>query len=74
MANDDTPGTRSTAAAEPGPPLEHWSSPLPPSSNGSAFDPTVAHPARVYAYWLGGKDHFPADRKAAEEVMRLRPR
>jgi hypothetical protein len=33
----------------------------------------VPHPARVYCYWLGGKDHFPADRKAAEEVMRLRP-
>jgi O-methyltransferase involved in polyketide biosynthesis len=33
----------------------------------------VPHPARVYAYWLGGKDHFPADRQAAEEVIRLRP-
>src|SRR5215471_21539152 len=37
------------------------------------FDTSVAHPARVYDYWLGGKDHFPADRKAAEEVMRVRP-
>jgi O-methyltransferase involved in polyketide biosynthesis len=37
------------------------------------FDPAVPHPARVYGFWLGGKDHFPADRKAAEEVMRLRP-
>jgi hypothetical protein len=27
----------------------------------------------VYAYWLGGKDHYPADRQAAEEVIRLRP-
>jgi SAM-dependent methyltransferase len=27
----------------------------------------------VYAYWLGGKDHFSADRKAAEDVARLRP-
>jgi trans-aconitate methyltransferase len=34
---------------------------------------SVAHPARVYAYWTGGKDHFPADRKAAEEVIQLRP-
>jgi hypothetical protein len=33
----------------------------------------MAHAARVYAYWLGGKDHFPADRKVAEEVIRLRP-
>jgi hypothetical protein len=33
----------------------------------------VPHPARVYGYWLGGKDHYEADRKAAEEVIRLRP-
>jgi O-methyltransferase involved in polyketide biosynthesis len=33
----------------------------------------VPHSARVYDYWLGGKDHFDADRHTAEEVMRLRP-
>jgi O-methyltransferase involved in polyketide biosynthesis len=38
-----------------------------------SFDPSVPHPARVYGYWLGGKDHYEADRKAAEEVIRLRP-
>jgi S-adenosyl methyltransferase len=27
----------------------------------------------VYSFWLGGKDHFPADREAAREVVRLRP-
>jgi SAM-dependent methyltransferase len=27
----------------------------------------------VYGYWLGGKDHYSADRKAAEEVIRCRP-
>jgi S-adenosyl methyltransferase len=43
------------------------------TSTTTGFNPTVAHPARVYDYWLGGKDHFPADRKAAEEVIRLRP-
>lgn len=37
------------------------------------FDPGVAHPARVYGYWLGGKDHYPADRAAAEDVIRQRP-
>ena len=37
------------------------------------FDPSVPHPARVYAYWLGGKDHYLADRHAAEEVIRRRP-
>ena len=33
----------------------------------------MPHPARVYAYWLGGKDHYLADRHAAEEVIRRRP-
>jgi SAM-dependent methyltransferase len=37
------------------------------------FDPSVAHPARVYGYWLDGKDNYEADRKVAQEVMRLRP-
>jgi hypothetical protein len=39
----------------------------------SRFDPNTPHPARVYNYWLAGKDHFPADRRAAEEVIRHRP-
>jgi len=39
----------------------------------NGIDTSVPHPARVYGYWLGGKDHFDADRQAAEEVMRLRP-
>jgi O-methyltransferase involved in polyketide biosynthesis len=33
----------------------------------------VAHPARIYDYWLGGKDNFAADRIAAEEVLTLMP-
>ncbi len=37
------------------------------------FSPEVPDPARVYAYWLGSKDHYPADRKAAEEVAACRP-
>ncbi|HUY49522.1 MAG TPA: SAM-dependent methyltransferase [Streptosporangiaceae bacterium] len=36
-------------------------------------DPPIPHPARVYNCWLGGKDHYPADRKAAEDVIRYRP-
>jgi SAM-dependent methyltransferase len=41
---------------------------LPPG-----FDISVAHPARVYDYWLGGKDHFEPDRIVAEEVIAVRP-
>jgi S-adenosyl methyltransferase len=37
------------------------------------FDPSVAHPARVYNVWLGGKDGLAADRKAADEVAACRP-
>jgi hypothetical protein len=43
--------------------------PPPPS----VIDTSVAHPARVYDYWLGGKDNFAADREAAEQVIALRP-
>jgi hypothetical protein len=35
--------------------------------------PGVAHPARVYDYWLGGTNNFAADREAAEQVIAVRP-
>ncbi len=39
----------------------------------SGLDTSVAHPARVYDYWLGGKDNFAADREAAERVLAVTP-
>jgi hypothetical protein len=39
----------------------------------TALDPRVAHPARVYDYWLGGKDNYAADRAAAELVIAANP-
>jgi hypothetical protein len=33
------------------------------------IDVSVAHPARVYNYLLGGKDNFAADREAAERMI-----
>ncbi|WP_424531973.1 SAM-dependent methyltransferase [Sphaerisporangium viridialbum] len=33
----------------------------------------IAHPARMYDYYLGGKDNFAADREAAEEALRSAP-
>jgi S-adenosyl methyltransferase len=38
-----------------------------------AFDTSVAHIARVYDYWLGGKDNFAADRAAAEQAIEAWP-
>jgi S-adenosyl methyltransferase len=43
------------------------------SPAASRFDPAIPHPARVYACWLGSKDHYPADRQAALEVAARRP-
>ncbi|MFB7736108.1 SAM-dependent methyltransferase [Streptomyces sp. NPDC056112] len=34
---------------------------------------SVAHPARVYNVWLGGKDHYPADQEAAELAAAANP-
>jgi S-adenosyl methyltransferase len=46
----------------------------------TSWDPTsvelrtdVPHPARMYDYYLGGKDNYPADREAAEAVLAAEP-
>ena len=52
-----------------------------PQGQGTGTDPElppdintdVAHPARVYDYWLGGKDNFPADRALAEMMIQAIP-
>jgi hypothetical protein len=37
------------------------------------IDTSVAHPARRYNYWLGGKDNFAADRESGEAVLKVFP-
>lgn len=37
------------------------------------IDVSVAHPARRYNYWLGGKDHFAADRASGDAIAREYP-
>jgi S-adenosyl methyltransferase len=37
------------------------------------IDTTVPHPARRYNYWLGGKDHFAADRESGDAVLAAFP-
>ncbi|MFJ3823008.1 SAM-dependent methyltransferase [Streptomyces nodosus] len=39
----------------------------------AAFNSSMAHPARVYNTWLGGKDNYPADREAAELAAAANP-
>ncbi|MFF1920258.1 SAM-dependent methyltransferase [Streptomyces sp. NPDC058221] len=38
------------------------------------IDSSKAHPARVYDVFLGGKDHYPADRNAAAAGLAANPR
>jgi hypothetical protein len=40
----------------------------------SEIDATVAHPARRYNYWLGGKDHYAADRESGDQLEALFPK
>jgi trans-aconitate methyltransferase len=37
------------------------------------FDTSVPHSARVYDYWLGGKDNFAADREAGDHALEAYP-
>jgi S-adenosyl methyltransferase len=47
---------------------------VPDSENEApAFDTSVAHVARVYDYWLGGKDNFAADRAAGDQAINAFP-
>jgi O-methyltransferase involved in polyketide biosynthesis len=45
----------------------------PPARPAAELDTSVAHQARVYDYWLGGKDNFPADREVGERAIRDYP-
>jgi hypothetical protein len=44
-----------------------------PGREPPKIDITVAHPARIYDYWLGGKNNFTADREAAEATLAVNP-
>ncbi|MFB9723535.1 SAM-dependent methyltransferase, partial [Planobispora longispora] len=39
----------------------------------AGIDPTIPSVARMYDYYLGGKDNFAADREAAEKLMSIVP-
>jgi SAM-dependent methyltransferase len=59
---DGTPAAGDPAAGTP-----------PGGVEAPSFDTSVAHVARVYDYWLGGKDNFAADRVAAERAIEAYP-
>ena len=43
------------------------------SGQAPLFDPNVASIARIYDYWLGGKDNFKADREAGDLMIQQYP-
>jgi hypothetical protein len=46
---------------------------MEPGFASSDIDTSRPHPARLYDYYLGGKDHYVVDREAAEAVLRAMP-
>jgi hypothetical protein len=53
---------------------EHWMKTGPPEDwSTSALRPDVPHSARIYDFFLGGKDNFPADREAAADIAKVWP-
>ena len=57
--------TTGSAAGPGGAPPGHGEKP--------PFNTDVAHIARVYDYWLGGKDNFAADRVAGDAALEAYP-
>lgn len=37
------------------------------------LDATVSHSARIWNYWLGGKDNYPVDREAGDRIAAALP-
>ncbi|MDT4987493.1 MAG: hypothetical protein QOI74_1587 [Micromonosporaceae bacterium] len=47
--------------------------PASTSAHPMEFNPTVSHSARIWNYWLGGKDNFEADRENGDQFQQLFP-
>src|SRR6266704_5260252 len=56
-------GPVSSGAGEPG-----GAEPAPWGPPPAGLDVSTPHPARVWNYWLGGRDFFAADKAAGEEI------
>lgn len=46
---------------------------MSPTDHAPAIDPTVPHNARVWDYWLGGKDNFEPDRRMGDTIREMFP-
>jgi O-methyltransferase involved in polyketide biosynthesis len=48
-------------------------SPWPEHTAKTGIDITVPHAARVWNYWLGGKDNYAVDRKIGDDILAVFP-
>ncbi|MCG5212161.1 SAM-dependent methyltransferase [Streptosporangium sp. KLBMP 9127] len=44
-----------------------------PSRPAAEIDTTVSHVARIWNYWLGGKDNYPVDREVGDQILAILP-
>src|SRR6266404_1156413 len=46
---------------------------LPELQPSAQIDTTVSHSARIWDYWLGGKDNYPVDREVGDRIEEMLP-
>ncbi len=63
----------SEAEAEAGTTGAAWFTPVAAEVSPANLNIGVPHPARMYDYYLGGKENFPADRETAEQAIAAFP-
>ncbi len=47
--------------------------PTPGQQAPPPIDTSVPHSARIWNYWLGGKDNYPVDRAAGDQYQQIFP-
>ena len=72
-AGHDGQERRGPQPADPGPGHSGDDSAEPWGPPPAGLDVSMPHPARVWNYWLGGRDFFAADQAAGEEISRAFP-
>jgi hypothetical protein len=74
VGSSDFEGQTAVTEAEAGnAPGGQWWTSLADEPQPADLKIDEAHSARMYDYYLGGKDNFPADRQAAEQVLATYP-
>jgi hypothetical protein len=46
---------------------------LPGLQSSPEIDTTVSHSARIWDYWLGGRDNYPVDREVGDRIAEMLP-